>query len=766
MNRTIFRQSLQSLTAKTMTVTLFSALLTIASGGSAQADVNVNSATVYLGGDGTQGGVSNGLAMTANGTLYLTCNPDGTTMNSICIQPAKADGAAPSRTSYYLSNGTPALGPTSGALALDANEVLFHADPTTKKILRISETNTATVYTQAAAWTGCIGNNPAPRAAAFDSSGNLFIGNDTCGVWVVPSNASGGSTTTTGGTPSQIFTDYNSASATYCERAYALSLDSAGNVYVGCNNGNAISSSVLKLTKSGASYTAARYLNLGINGPTGIAFDSEDLLYVMTPRDFTKYVPVSGTLTAYTSNYRGSFNSTAMTVDQLGNAYVAWDNTVIKFIGVGIPYPPRGLTAVAGNSQVTLSWRNIGLTGIDTFTVTASPGGTTCTTNSGSANRYSCVVSGLTNGTSYSFVVRAANGTGTSLPSSSVSATPAGAPGAPTIGTATAYDSTTATVTFTAPASNGGSAITGYVATAFPGGETGTLLSANSGTIYVYGLATNVAETFTVVAINALGTSLPSAASNSITPLITTTPPAPPAPSIQESAPAPLQRSKYDESRSTCRVVNSERRVEFFGDFVEEITNINIDGVNLSFNSWVKTNLTLKFNLPGATEKKISIQIYNGSVPLLKSQELLCQEVPPSSVATPTPNPTPTLAPTPKPTVNVQPTNTMIKIAAIGFDLNSYFLSTAARSQITKLAEQLNASSAQTVLIYGNTDAQGGVDNVWLSKQRAKAVRVYMSPMLKEKKIRLGWFAATRPAVKGNSKAAYAANRRVEIWVK
>ena len=114
----------------------------------------------------------------------------------------------------------------------------------------------------------------------------------------------------------------------------------------------------------------------------------------------------------------------------------------------------------------------------------------------------------------------------------------------------------------------------------------------------------------------------------------------------------------------------------------------------------------------------------------------------------------------------MQPIITMKKIAAIGFDLNSYFLSTAARLQITKLVEQLNASSAQTVLIYGNTDAQGGVDNVWLSKQRAKAVRVYMSPMLKEKKIRLGWFAATRPAIKGNSKAAYAANRRVEIWVK
>ena len=91
-------------------------------------------------------------------------------------------------------------------------------------------------------------------------------------------------------------------------------------------------------------------------------------------------------------------------------------------------------------------------------------------------------------------------------------------PGAPTIGTATATGLTTATVSYTAPANNGGSTITLYTATSSPGGITGTLAQAGSGTITVSGLTTNTAYTFTVTATNGIGTSAASAASNSVTP--------------------------------------------------------------------------------------------------------------------------------------------------------------------------------------------------------------------------------------------------------
>jgi prepilin-type N-terminal cleavage/methylation domain-containing protein len=88
------------------------------------------------------------------------------------------------------------------------------------------------------------------------------------------------------------------------------------------------------------------------------------------------------------------------------------------------------------------------------------------------------------------------------------------APGAPTIGTATAGNATS-TVTFSAPASDGGSAITSYTVTSSPGDITGT---GASSPITVTGLTNETAYTFTVTATNAIGVSISSAASNSVTP--------------------------------------------------------------------------------------------------------------------------------------------------------------------------------------------------------------------------------------------------------
>lgn len=91
------------------------------------------------------------------------------------------------------------------------------------------------------------------------------------------------------------------------------------------------------------------------------------------------------------------------------------------------------------------------------------------------------------------------------------------APDAPTIGTATAGDAQ-ATVTFTAPVSDGGSAITGYAATSTPGGLTGTSTGSAATPIVVTGLTNGTSYTFKVTATNAIGTSTASAASNAVIP--------------------------------------------------------------------------------------------------------------------------------------------------------------------------------------------------------------------------------------------------------
>jgi hypothetical protein len=144
------------------------------------------------------------------------------------------------------------------------------------------------------------------------------------------------------------------------------------------------------------------------------------------------------------------------------------------------------------------------------YTATSSPGGFT-----GSGASSPITVTGLTNGTAYTFTVTATNAVGTGTASAaSNSVTPATTPGAPTIGAATGGNSQAA-VAFTAPASDGGSAITGYTATSSPGGLTAT---GASSPLTVTGLTNGIAYTFTVTATNAVGTGAASAASNSVTP--------------------------------------------------------------------------------------------------------------------------------------------------------------------------------------------------------------------------------------------------------
>ncbi|KSV62384.1 hypothetical protein N185_08205 [Sinorhizobium sp. GW3] len=88
------------------------------------------------------------------------------------------------------------------------------------------------------------------------------------------------------------------------------------------------------------------------------------------------------------------------------------------------------------------------------------------------------------------------------------------APDAPTGAAAMANDAS-ARVSFSAPAFNGGSSITGYTVTASPGGVTAT---GPSSPIDVTGLTNGLSYTFTVAATNLAGTGVASGASNAVTP--------------------------------------------------------------------------------------------------------------------------------------------------------------------------------------------------------------------------------------------------------
>ncbi len=91
-----------------------------------------------------------------------------------------------------------------------------------------------------------------------------------------------------------------------------------------------------------------------------------------------------------------------------------WDTTAAT--PPEAPGRPRGVTAAAGDGSVSVGWSppsSNGQSDITSYTVTASPGGVSRTvdaTTDGSPN--TATFSGLTNGTAYSFTVRAHNAQG------------------------------------------------------------------------------------------------------------------------------------------------------------------------------------------------------------------------------------------------------------------------------------------------------------------------------------------------------------------
>lgn len=89
------------------------------------------------------------------------------------------------------------------------------------------------------------------------------------------------------------------------------------------------------------------------------------------------------------------------------------------------------------------------------------------------------------------------------------------APLAPASVTATATGKRSATISFAAPSSNGGSAVSSYTVTSSPGGITKTLNQAGAGTFTFDNLQPSTSYTFAVTAKNAIGTST-AATSNSI----------------------------------------------------------------------------------------------------------------------------------------------------------------------------------------------------------------------------------------------------------
>jgi hypothetical protein len=224
------------------------------------------------------------------------------------------------------------------------------------------------------------------------------------------------------------------------------------------------------------------------------------------------------TTVAATINDLTNGTSYSVQVRAVNSAGYGTASTPVAAVPVTTPAPPTTVAATAADVSATVAFTapaNTGGSTITGYTVTATPGGATATCSASP-----CTVTGLTNGTAYTFTVHATNSVGSGPESSaSTSVTPATLPDAPTIGAVTGGNGAI-TVNWSAPGNTGGDPVTGYVITPYLNGVAQTPVSSTgTGTAdTVTGLTNGTAYTFTVEAVTAFGTGAESAQSTTVTP--------------------------------------------------------------------------------------------------------------------------------------------------------------------------------------------------------------------------------------------------------
>jgi hypothetical protein len=300
--------------------------------------------------------------------------------------------------------------------------------------------------------------------------------------------------------------------------ARGLALDSSGNTYFsGYFESGALTTPALSLigTKD------ALAIKLDSNGTTtwaksfggagaattgrGIAVDSSGNIYFagffQTASMTTPALALTGTQDAFAlklnssgaatwaKNFSGSgatATANSIALDSVGNVYLGGyfqgSSLMVPALTLGasmdamliaaylpepsVPGAPAGVTATAGNAQATVSFTapvhtggisHTGTVAITGYTVTSSPAGGT-DSNAGSTG-LSHVMTGLTNGTSYTFTVTATNSIGTgSASSASTAVTPSTTPTV-TTPTSASIGTTSATLGGNVT-SNGGASLT------------------------------------------------------------------------------------------------------------------------------------------------------------------------------------------------------------------------------------------------------------------------------------------------------------------
>ncbi len=257
----------------------------------------------------------------------------------------------------------------------------------------------------------------------------------------------------------------------------------------------------------------------------GVAFSAR--IAIDSTSGAALYINGSGTAAATLTG--GTFTNKGFFLSGHSGTATLIDNVVIASASAATaPDAPTGLTTTPASTAMGLTWTapvSNGGAAITDYLVEyklASEPTTWTTFSDGTSTTAATTVTGLTNGLSYNFRVSATNSVGTGVPSSTATATPAlSVPSAPQGLSASSGTSGQSTLTWSAPLTNGGAAITDYIVEYKLSTEPTTWTTFSDGTsgstgATVTGLVNGSTYNFRVSATNSVGTGPVSSTANGI----------------------------------------------------------------------------------------------------------------------------------------------------------------------------------------------------------------------------------------------------------
>lgn len=429
----------------------------------AQATVPVGAVLTRYAGTGVDGAPTPGpatnsmlnqpyqLALGADGTLYIA-DANNKRVEKIAPDGTLSTIAGTGGTGLMvpgLATNSPLAGPAG--IAVDADGNVYVAAMDAQQVGKIDTNGQLTVIagdgTRNTPIPGTATSSPLkdPVALAVNAAGDVFIadsGNHTI------DKVSGGVLSIFAGTGTLGAPTVGPATNSDLD-AEMLAIDASGNLYNADSNGNVVE----KITPGGqlsfamGDGIAGNPLNgslsmARLDQPTGVTVSADGDLYVFNSGNYTVAEVHAGIVTIVAGNgsagptvYGGSAGLSplewlaGLAVDIDGTLFIANNYySAIERVGVDEPMAPTDLSAVPGNHSVTLTFTPPARSGLSPVAgyEYSTDGGTTWHTlaATGSGATRTATLTGLANGTGYTFTIRAQNSTNAGLASATATATP------------------------------------------------------------------------------------------------------------------------------------------------------------------------------------------------------------------------------------------------------------------------------------------------------------------------------------------------------